>query len=158
MVSQEQPLKWKYISWLESWSKINFLRNWKYLSLILERIRAEVGEIEIIGNRSRERRVWNGQTGTEKTKLWQGRLRHPSVNWDIWRLRSGSQSLHPCSQMSQWNTRRLSKIPEIIWLEDDGSGTEKQEFRNNITFTIENAFVICVLHYTSSIFDISPLW
>lgn len=28
---------------------MDFKRNWKYLSLILERIRTEVGEIEIIG-------------------------------------------------------------------------------------------------------------
>lgn len=114
--------------------------------------RSKVGEIETVGNRSRERSVWPEWN-------WKGyivrRLRHESVNRDLWTLRSGPWSHHPCSQMSQLNTGRGSNIPQILWLRDDESGIQKQEVWNKMMFTIENAFVICVQHYIIFIFDIT---
>ena len=190
----EQPLKWRYIGWLESWSQIIFLRNWKYLHLILERLRNEGGEIETMGNRSREKKVWNGQSVTEKSNCedsgfhggWVGKestcnARDVSSIPGLGRSPGeGNDYPHPCSclensmdrgawrakvrgiaksqtRLSGWHwhsgiygwiktpggrglvlrqytpvlgchkeTQRLSNIPEITQLEDDGSGIESR--------------------------------
>lgn len=96
--------------------------------------------------RSRERRVWNGQSGAEKHTLWGG---DSEIDWCIGTSRDlGLVLSHSIS---------VPRYHNGIWLGDDESGIQKQEVYNNLTFTIKNAFVKGVLCYTISILNIKFL-
>lgn len=94
--------------------------------------RSKVREIETIGNRSRERRVWNGQSRSEKASLWgdwgMDQWIGRPLDIEVWSLVTAS--LFPDATMKHKERKQHSPEPMTIrwWVWHAKAAGLKQDY------------------------------